>query len=299
MPGCSKIRSELIGAFTAETSIQERRLFGRIVRSRFHRGPWRLRPLSRPSLRMCGLLVLLAAAWAPSVAAENFATRSEQKTPARGVVRPSAQAIISTDLTARVTKVGFKEGGQFRAGDVLVAFDCRRHLAELASAEAQHREMVVIFESSLFLDQRNAGSRQDVETARARADRTAAEAEIIRARLDQCEIAAPFDGRVAEIGIHKHETPVAGTQLFLIVANREPTIELIVPSTWLIWLKPGTEFQFQMDETQNAYVGVVTRLGAAVDTVSQTIKVFATSATPTSDILPGMSGTAQFTYHDG
>ncbi len=72
-----------------------------------------------------------------------------------------------------------------------------------------------------------------------------------------------------------------------------------VPSTWLTWLKPGAEFQFQVDETDKSYVGVVRRLGAAVDTVSQTIKVFAKFAAPTPDILPGMSGTAQFKYQEG
>jgi len=236
---------------------------------------------------------------APPAGAESLATNSAQPLPVRGVVRPSAQAIISTDLTARVARVGFREGAQFRMGDVLVAFDCRRHKAELASAEAQHREMLVAFESALFLEKRNAGSRQDVEIARARADRAAAEAEIIRARLDQCTITAPFDGSVAGLGIHEHETPVAGKELFFIVANREPKIELIVPSTWLTWLKPGAEFQFQVDETHKAYVGVVRRVGAAVDTVSQTITVFAKFAAPTADILPGMSGTARFKHHEG
>ena len=136
---------------------------------------------------------MLAAFWAPLAWAEDLTARSAHLTPVRGVVRPSAQAIISTELTARVAKVGFTEGAEFRAGDMLVAFDCRRQEAELASAEAQYREMLVALESALYLEKRNAASRQDVETARARADRAAAEAEIIRIGLDQCTITAPFD----------------------------------------------------------------------------------------------------------
>ena len=280
-------------------STQAKRLFGPNARRGFHLDPRRLRLLGMSSLGIFSLVILSGLALAPPAGAESLATNSAQPLPVRGVVRPSAQAIISTDLTARVARVGFREGAQFRMGDVLVAFDCRRHKAELASAEAQHREMLVAFESALFLEKRNAGSRQDVEIARARADRAAAEAEIIRARLDQCTITAPFDGSVAELGIHEHETPVAGKELFFIVANRGPKIELIVPSTWLTWLKPGAEFQFQVDETHKAYVGVVRRVGAAVDTVSQTITVFAKFAAPTPDILPGMSGTARFNAHEG
>lgn len=280
-------------------SIKAKRHFRPNARRDFHLNPRRLRLLGMPSPLIFSLIILSGLAWAPSAGAESLAAKSAQPLPVRGVVRPSAQAIISTDLTARVAMVGFREGAQFRMGDVLVAFDCRRHKAEFASAEAQHREMLVAFESALFLEKRNAGSRQDVEIARARADRAAAEAEVIRARLDQCTITAPFDGSVAELGIHEHETPAAGTQLFFIVANREPKIELIVPSTWLTWLKPGAEFQFQVDETHKAYVGIVRRVGAAVDTVSQTITVFAKFAAPTPDILPGMSGTARFNAHEG
>ncbi len=289
----------MIRESTAKTSILAKRIVGPNARRDFHSVPWLFRLVSIPLLRMFCLLILSALAWEPAAGAESLNAKSAQRLPVRGVVRASAQAVISSDLTARVAKVGFREGAQFRMGDVLVAFDCRRHKAEFASAEAQHREMLVAFESALFLEKRNASSRQDVEIARARADRAAAEAEVIRSRLDQCTITAPFDGSVAELGIHEHETPVAGTQLFFIVAKREPKIELIVPSTWLTWLKPGAEFQFQVDETDKSYVGVVRRLGAAVDTVSQTIKVFAKFAAPTPDILPGMSGTAQFKYQEG
>ena len=280
-------------------AIKKKCLFGPNACRSFRLIPRLSRLLSKPSLQIITLVIPLGMAWAPPADAESLAANSAQRLPVRGVVRPSAQAIISTDLTARVTKIGFREGSQFRAGDVLVAFDCRRHKAGLASAEAQHREMLVALESALFLEKRNAGSHQDVETARARADRAVAEAEVIRARLDQCTITAPFDGSVAELGVHEHETPAAGTQLLFIVARREPNIELIVPSTWLTWLKPGAEFQFQVDETQTAYFGVVMRLGAAIDTVSQTVKVFAKFAAPTPDILPGMSGTARFSAHEG
>ncbi len=216
--------------------------------------------------------------------------------PVRGVVRASAQANITTDLPVIVTRIGFKEGERFKKGDVLLTFNCRKQRAELASAEAKLREMRVELKSARFLNNKNAGSRQDVETARARTDRAAAESEIIRARLERCRIVAPYDGRVALVDIHKHELPVAGKTLISIVAEQEPEIELIVPSAWLTWLTRGTRFQFHIDETQTKHIGTVVRMSAAVDAVSQTIKVFAKFAEPTTDILSGMSGTAQFEH---
>src|SRR4030095_14424545 len=108
-----------------------------------------------------------------------------QALQARGVVRPAEQAKISVDLVAPLAKIGFREGERFRKGDTLLEFDCRRQQAELASAVAQQREMAVTLESALFLEKRGAGSRQESEIARARAEKAAAEADAMRARLLQ------------------------------------------------------------------------------------------------------------------
>ncbi|MCP4936111.1 MAG: efflux RND transporter periplasmic adaptor subunit [bacterium] len=226
--------------------------------------------------------------------AKGNSTDSPVKMPVRGVVRSAAEAVISTDLTALITRIGFKEGERFRKGDLLIALDCRQTHAELASAKAQHREMKVALKSVLFLKKRNASSRHEVETTRARSDRANAQVDAIRAQVDKCKIIAPFDGRVAELGAHEHEITVAGKPLFSIVAVRTPKMELIVPSHWLTWLKTGSRFQFQIDETRTNHTGEVTRLGAIVDTVSQTIKIFGKFTSPIANILPGMSGTAEF-----
>ena len=245
------------------------------------------------------LFVVTTVTIAPAGSSENINAKLLKQLPVRGVVRASAQAIVSTDLSLVAKTVRFREGDHVKQGDMLVAFDCRRYKAELASAKAQYREMLVAFESAQYLTKRNAGSRQDVEVARARADRAAADAEIIRARIEQCTVIAPFDGSIAELNIEEYETSVSGKQLMLIVADRNPTIELIIPSKWLTWLKTGAEFRFHVDETGLTYKGIVSRLGAVVDTVSQTMKVFAKFGVPAPNILPGMSGSADFGSHEG
>ena len=217
----------------------------------------------------------------------------------RGVLRPLAQATLSTDISARVTNVGFKDGESFHKDDVLIAFDCARQQADLASADAQEREMRVSLDSALLLEKRNAGNRTETETARARTDKAHAEADSIRARLSQCSIAAPYDGRITGIDIHEHEYPVPSRPMLSIVAEGMPSIELIVPSAWLVWLKPGETFQFAVDETGQSYPGDVERLGASVDTVSQTIKVFGRFTGPAVGVLPGMSGAAHFKHSEG
>jgi len=73
-------------------------------------------------------------------------------------------------------------------------------------------------------------------------------------------------------------------------------VELIVPSAWLVWLKPGQRFDLRVDETGATLPGEVVLPGAKVDPASQSVKV---TAKLTGDGVPpgmvaGMSGTAVF-----
>lgn len=262
----------------------------------------------KPAARIRGLLVLLPVAaglvgLATRVSGETAGTgetpRQTRALPIRGVVRALEEATISTEIIASVSKIGFKEGQFFKKGDLLIAFDCRRYAAELAAAKALQKEMQINVETNTFLEKRNAGSKQEIEISKARADKAGADVDALEVRIDQCNIMAPFDGRVAEIGIREHEMPVSGRPLIRVLAAGELEIDLILPSNWLAWLKTGAEFEIVIDETRKSYSGVVTRIGAEVDTISQTVKVTSRFKAPVTDVLPGMSGSAHFEHNEG
>lgn len=219
--------------------------------------------------------------------------------PVRGVVRAVDRADISTDLGVRAEKVNFREGEAFKAGDVLIAFDCTRYRAEAKAAEAAFREMKLTLDSNLHLEKFSAIGKHDVEISHARMDKAEAEWRGLESRLKQCEIVAPFDGRVAELSIHVFEQPQPGKTFLVIMGQKRIEMELIVPSRWLSWLKAGEAFEFQIDETKKSYQAHVARTGASVDAVSQMLKVIATFDDPANEVLPGMSGSAHFTLPDG
>lgn len=216
--------------------------------------------------------------------------------PIRGVVRPQRQATISTDLQARVSATKFKEGDRFLKGDIIIEFDCRRTQAELDAADAQSLEMKLALDNNVVLDKYKAVGRADLDISRARVKKTEAEANGLRARLDQCRVVAPFNGRVAELAIQAHEMPGTGKPFLTIIEDQALEIELIIPSDWLKWLKTGATFSFNVDETKSSFPAHVTRIGAAVDPVSQTIKVMGLfdSDAAGAGILSGMSGSAEF-----
>lgn len=217
----------------------------------------------------------------------------------RGIVAAVKEATFTTDLNAPVERITFREGEGFIAGELLIAFDCRRQFAELASLKAHKREMDVALEGNLFLQRRGAAGKRDLETSRARTERAAFDAKALEVRLERCKITAPFPGRVRALHINEHEIPAAGRPLLEIVGTGEIELRLIVPSTWLSWLKTDAPFKFAIDETNKSYDARVKRIGAAVDPVSQTVNVTGHLLAPAPEIRPGMSGGAHFSRIGG
>ncbi len=227
----------------------------------------------------------------PRPTTENATARSSA---ARGIIHAVEQASISTELATRVSAVHLKEGEAFKKGSTILEFDCRRQRAALAAAEAQQLEMQLTLDKYRLLQRAQSVGKNDLEVAEARLAKAIAESSGLRSPLDQCTVIAPFDGRIVELNLQKYETAQPGKPFLAIASTESPEIDLIVPSSWARWMKPGLPFQFFVDELNVAFDAEVTRTGAAVDPISQTIKLAAIFKRQAQGVLPGMSGTAHF-----
>jgi len=116
----------------------------------------------------------------------------------------------------------------------------------------------------------------------------------MQATVAKCSIAAPFAGRVAKRLVAAHQYVTPGTPLLGILDTGVLELQMIVPSRWLAWLKPGQHFSVQVDELGKTVAGQVARIGARIDPVSQSIAITGVIDGNTAQLLPGMSGWATF-----
>jgi RND family efflux transporter MFP subunit len=251
-----------------------------------------------------GIFAVFAASFAPaplSIRAETIARlpAGREVRLLRGVVKPLHQAAYSTDQAAPVAVLHRREGETFAANDLLISFDCGRQRQELAAARALEREAEVVVQSNTYLLQRGSANRNDTEIAKARRDKAAADAAGLLERMKACEIVAPFDGSVVELSINPHEFPVPGRPFLVIASHRDVEIEIIVPSALLPSLRPLQSVDFAVDETRRSHRAEIKHVGAVVDPMSQTAKVYARFASREESIRPGMSGTATFPSDTG
>jgi len=218
--------------------------------------------------------------------------------PPGGELRAQLSARTITTLAAeipgRIAELSLREGERFDKGQVLVALDCAAYKASQDKAAAVLQAKRKTLQVRNRLDQ--LGSVSTLEVDLAAAEVAVAEADLALARLsvDRCQIRAPFAGRVGEVLVRRWQSVAAGQEILRLLDTGDLEVELLVPSRWLAWLKPGSRFQLNLEELGRTAGAEVSRFGAAIDPVSQSIKVFGRLREPATDLLPGMSGQATF-----
>ena len=108
--------------------------------------------------------------------------------------------------------------------------------------------------------------------------------------LAKCHVPAPFDGRVVEQKVRAQQFVQPGQALLDILDDSILELDFVVPSKWLAWLKPGHRFDVAIDETGRTYPASLSRIGARIDPVSQTVKVTGTIGGQFPELAAGMSG---------
>jgi RND family efflux transporter MFP subunit len=213
---------------------------------------------------------------------------------ARVLVTTAERAVLSGELAARINRIAVRPGESFQKGDLLIAFDCAAYKAQRATVAADFRQADAQFKSQKRLFELRSVGELDVIMAEAARDSTRAQLQLQDVYLERCQINAPYDGTVVEWRSQPYQIANPGDELLAIIGSGSLELELVVPSQWLAWLARGKTFQARIDETGSMITAKTERIGADIDPVSQTVKIFATIEGQQDKLLPGMSGVAVF-----
>ncbi|MBF0182502.1 MAG: efflux RND transporter periplasmic adaptor subunit [Magnetococcales bacterium] len=217
----------------------------------------------------------------------------------RAQILPRHYTTLANELPARVERIHVQEGGRFKAGEPLVSLDCAIQRAQLEKARAALTAAEKVSSVNAKLAEMKTMGGLEVVTSAAEAAKARAEVNLMQVTIAKCTLSAPFSGRVAEQKVREHQYLQAGQPLLDILDDNTLEIEFIVPSRWVKWLKPGMEFTLHVDETGDAHAAKVTRIGARVDPVSQSLKVTGGLVKPMPGLLAGMSGRVAFAQPAG
>lgn len=229
-------------------------------------------------------------ALAPGAAAAAASAGALDKREIRAQLMPRRYTTLAAEIGAKVSRLPVAEGARFRAGENLIGFDCSLQQAQLNKAKAALGAAEKTWNANQRLNELNSVGKVELEVSEAEVAKARAEVASNTAVISKCAIAAPFAGRIAEQKVREQQFVQPGQALLEILDDSALELEFIVPSKWVVWLKPNQGFQVSIDETGKTYPAKVQRIGARVDPVSQSVKLSAVIDGKFPELIAGMSG---------
>lgn len=208
----------------------------------------------------------------------------------RAQLMPKRYTTLAAEIGAKVNRLPVAEGARFRAGEQLIHFDCSLQHAQLNKARATLAAAEKVWQANRRLDELNSVGKVELSNSEAEVTKARAEVASHASIISKCTVTAPFAGRVAEQKAREQQYVQPGQALLEILDDSALELEFIVPSKWLVWLKPNHAFQVAIDETGKTYPAKVQRIGARVDPVSQSVKLSAIVDGKFNELIAGMSG---------
>lgn len=237
------------------------------------------------SLMAVALPVLSVQAAAPPTASAALDSRE-----IRAQLMPRRYTTLAAEIGAKINRLPLAEGASFKQGQLLVQFDCSLQQAQQAKAEAALMAADTNWKGNQKLALLNSVGQVELDVSKAEMLKAQAEVAASRTLLGKCQISAPFAGRIAEQKTREQQYVQPGQALMEILDDSALELEFIVPSRWLSWVRSGSAFQVNIDETGKTYPAKVQRIGARVDPISQSVKLTAVIDGRYGELIAGMSG---------
>lgn len=226
-----------------------------------------------------------------NISQEKNTVADTELQPIRAQLSAITYTTIAAELGAKVQELPFREGESFKFGQKIVVFDCAAQQAQFQKSKAA----LAIAERNYSANKRllalGSVGRIEYENSASEYHKAKADNDELAAVVAKCTIFAPFDGRVVEQKVRAQQFVQTGQPVLEILDNSALELEFIAPSKWTPWLVEGYQFAIKIDETGKSYPAKIARVGARIDSISQTVKVAAIINGEYSELSPGMSGT--------
>ncbi len=225
------------------------------------------------------------------IASSLYANQGYQS---RAIIVSLDRTIISSEIAGEIVELSRFEGDSFKKGEPLIKIDCSIYKAQKRKIDIEKEIARLEVEKNKKLDTFGSIGTFDIQISQENFNKQKAESDIAAINISRCDILAPFDGKIASKKVAKHQNIKPQEELLEIVGVDNLEAKVVVPSSWLVWLKKGMEFDLSIDETKTTIKAQIVQWDSVVDSSSQSITIRAKLIKPYDNIIPGMSATANF-----
>lgn len=252
-------------------------------------------------------------------------TSLREEVRSTGNLLPDEEVDLAFETSGKVVGIYFLEGSYVEEGELLAKMNDRHLQAQLQKLQAQRRLLVEREFRQRSLLERDAISQEAYDQAVTELETLDADIELLKARIAETEVRAPFDGIVGLRYLSEGSFASPNTRLARLIKTQPLKIEFSVPERYAGAITPGFPISFRIDGILNPLHASVYAVDPMVDERTRTIRVRAlydnlevplnpgrfTSITmqlaeineaiaiPSEALIPEMEGDRVFVYRSG
>ena len=204
-----------------------------------------------------------------------------------GTLLPDEEVELSFETSGKIIGIFFNEGTRVSKGDLLAKINDRHLQAQLLKLEAQHKlaqEKEFRQRSLLDLD---AISRESYDQIVTELETLNADILLIKARIAETELRAPFDGIIGLRYISEGSFSTTNTKIARLVKLRPMKIEFSIAERYAGEISKGYPITFMIDGIIKPFSAEVYALDPKVDIRTRTITVRALYPNRNEELKPG------------
>jgi membrane fusion protein (multidrug efflux system) len=204
-----------------------------------------------------------------------------------GTLLPNEEVELRSEVSGRVTHIGFQEGTRVSAGQVLVRINDDDLQAQLRKAEAALKVARDSEERQKQLLDVEGVSREVYDATVSQRIGMEADVDHLRAQIAKTTIRAPFSGSIGLRSISEGGY-VSPTALIARLTQTDPMkLDFTVPERYGRQMRPGTQVAFSLEGDTTHYTAEVYAVEPSVDATTRTVRVRARSANKEGRLMPG------------
>ncbi len=190
-----------------------------------------------------------------------------------GSVRTRLRSTIEAKVSGRISELPVTLGQKVQSGDLLAKIDAREIQARLEQAEAQSDQANRDLDRVRTLAGKQVASKQELESAEARARVAEAALREARTMLGYVNVTAPFDGivsrRLAEVG----DLAAPGKPLLEIEDRGELRFEADVPEALIGMVNAGDKIEVSIPAIRQILPATIGEVSPTADATSRTFLI--------------------------
>jgi membrane fusion protein (multidrug efflux system) len=211
----------------------------------------------------------------------------------KGILIPDEEVDLAFETSGKITNIYFEEGSNVKKGDLLAKVNDNPLQAELKKLNAQlplAKERVFRQRSLL---EKDAVSQEAYESVSTELDKLEADIELVKAKIEQTELRAPFDGIVGLRFVSEGTYASPSVVIARLTKITPLKLEFSVNERQANDIMPGKTLKFNIENDISTYDATVYAVESKLDEKTLSLKTRALYPNPSGKLKPGHSASIE------